>query len=79
MSILDRFRLDGRRLFITGGSRGLGRQMALALADKGYRQAMQDDPHLRNGLNVHCGNITFEAVAETLGYDYVPAEQALAG
>jgi gluconate 5-dehydrogenase len=35
MSILDRFRLDGRRLFITGGSRGLGRVMALALADAG--------------------------------------------
>ena len=35
MSILDRFRLDGKRLFITGGSRGLGREMALALADAG--------------------------------------------
>ena len=35
MSILDRFRLDGRRLFITGGSRGLGREMALAIADAG--------------------------------------------
>lgn len=35
MSILDRFRLDGKRLFITGGSRGLGRQMALAIADAG--------------------------------------------
>jgi NAD(P)-dependent dehydrogenase (short-subunit alcohol dehydrogenase family) len=35
MSVLDRFRLDGRRLFITGGSRGLGRAMALAIADAG--------------------------------------------
>ncbi len=35
MSVLDRFRLDGRRLFITGGSRGLGREMALAIADAG--------------------------------------------
>jgi NAD(P)-dependent dehydrogenase (short-subunit alcohol dehydrogenase family) len=35
MSIFDRFRLDGRRLFITGGSRGLGRAMALAIADAG--------------------------------------------
>jgi len=35
MSIFDRFRLDGRRLFITGGSRGLGREMALAIADAG--------------------------------------------
>jgi gluconate 5-dehydrogenase len=35
MSILDRFRLTGKRLFITGGSRGLGREMALACADAG--------------------------------------------
>src|SRR3954467_227120 len=35
MSILDRFRLDGKRLVITGGSRGLGREMALACADAG--------------------------------------------
>jgi gluconate 5-dehydrogenase len=35
VSILDRFRLTGKRLFITGGSRGLGRSMALACADAG--------------------------------------------
>lgn len=35
MSVLERFRLDGRRLFITGGSRGLGRAMALACAEVG--------------------------------------------
>jgi NAD(P)-dependent dehydrogenase (short-subunit alcohol dehydrogenase family) len=35
MSVFDRFRLAGKRLFITGGSRGLGREMALAIADAG--------------------------------------------
>ena len=35
MGILDRFRVTGKRLFITGGSRGLGREMALAIADAG--------------------------------------------
>src|SRR5436853_143407 len=35
MGIFDRFNLTGKRLFITGGSRGLGREMALAIADAG--------------------------------------------
>lgn len=35
MALFDRFRLDGKRLFITGGSRGLGREMALAIAEAG--------------------------------------------
>ena len=35
MSILDRFRLDGKRALVTGGSRGLGREMVLAMADVG--------------------------------------------
>lgn len=35
MSIFDRFRVTGKRLFITGGSRGLGREMALAIAEAG--------------------------------------------
>jgi NAD(P)-dependent dehydrogenase (short-subunit alcohol dehydrogenase family) len=35
MSVFDRFKLTGKRLFITGGSRGLGREMALAIAEAG--------------------------------------------
>jgi len=50
----------------------------LNLADKGYRQALLDDPHLCAGLNVHCGQLTYKAVADDLGLDYVAASQALA-
>ena len=50
---------------------------ALAIADKGVTQALSDDPHLRNGLNVHSGKLTYKEVADDLGYDYVPAEEIL--
>jgi len=35
VSVIDRFRLDSKRALVTGGSRGLGREMALAMADAG--------------------------------------------
>ena len=50
----------------------------LALADKGWKQALKDDAHLRNGLNVWNGKITYEAVAKALGHAYAPAAEALA-
>jgi alanine dehydrogenase len=49
---------------------------ALKLADKGLA-ALQDDDHLRQGLNVHAGHITHEAVAAALSADYLPADKAL--
>ena len=49
----------------------------LALADKGWRRALADDPNLRNGLNVHNGQVTCRAVADALNLPYTPAEQAL--
>ncbi|MEO1080528.1 MAG: alanine dehydrogenase [Pseudomonadota bacterium] len=50
-----------------------------ALAGKGVHQALEDDEHLRNGLNVHNGSITYEAVAEALGYEYLAPLEALVG
>jgi len=52
---------------------------AVQLANKGAKRAMLDDKHLLEGLNVHEGKVTYEAVAKDLGYDYVPAAQALGG
>jgi len=49
----------------------------MALADKGYRQALLDDAGLLEGLNVHGGRITYEAVARALELDYRPAAEAL--
>jgi len=43
----------------------------LALADKGWKQACTDDPHLLNGLNVHAGQLTYYAVGEALGIDVI--------
>jgi alanine dehydrogenase len=50
---------------------------AIALAEKGWKQAMIDDPHLRNGLNVCKGKITYEAVANALGYVAITPETCL--
>ena len=49
----------------------------LELANKGSRQALLDNEHLRNGLNVYKGMITVEAVAKSLGYNYVDSINAL--
>jgi alanine dehydrogenase len=49
----------------------------LALADKGYRRALGEDAHLRNGLNVCEGMITYRAVAEALKLKFTPPELAL--
>ncbi len=51
---------------------------ALQIADHGWKAAMRANPHLAEGLNVWDGKVTYKAVAEDLGYEYVPVEQALA-
>ncbi|MCR9149349.1 MAG: alanine dehydrogenase [Rhodobacteraceae bacterium] len=49
----------------------------LALADKGWRQACEDDPHLLAGLNVHAGRLTYYAVGKALGIDVLSPSLAL--
>ena len=46
----------------------------LALAEKGWKRALAEDPHLKNGLNIAFGKVTCEPVAEALGYPFVPPE-----
>ena len=49
----------------------------LALANKGWRQACEDDAHLLNGLNVHAGKLTYFAVGKALGLDVLSPQLAL--
>ena len=50
---------------------------AIALADKGWKHALAQDRHLKAGLNVCEGRVTYKAVATALGYEYTPADQLL--
>ena len=43
-----------------------------ALASKGWEQAVREDKHLLNGLNIHAGKVTYKAVADALHLEYVP-------
>lgn len=49
----------------------------LAIADKGAQRALQEDPHLLAGLNVHRGHITHRGVADSLGLAYCEPGVAL--
>ena len=49
----------------------------LALAEKGWRRACQEDPHLLEGLNVHDGQVTYRAVAEALGLPFTDPRRVI--
>ncbi|SDF79329.1 L-alanine dehydrogenase [Onishia taeanensis] len=49
----------------------------MALADKGWKQALADDPHFLAGLNVHAGQVTYPAVAKAFGLESVEAATLL--
>lgn len=49
---------------------------AIHLANKGL-DALRADPHLRDGLNVHAGKVTYKAVSEAMGLEYFPADSVL--
>ncbi|GAA4048773.1 alanine dehydrogenase [Parerythrobacter jejuensis] len=51
---------------------------ALQIAKHGWKGALSANPHLAEGLNVHDGAVTYEAVASELGYDYTPVADVLA-
>ena len=52
-------------------------RFVLALANKGWRQALHDDPHLLAGVNVADGRGTNRAVADSLGERHTPPQEVL--
>ncbi|QPJ66283.1 MAG: alanine dehydrogenase [Candidatus Nitrohelix vancouverensis] len=50
---------------------------ALALANKGFKRALSEDPALKAGLNLYRGKVTHPAVAEALGYPVLSPDEAL--
>ncbi len=51
---------------------------ALRIAEMGWKAALRANPHLAEGLNVHAGKVTYKAVADELGYEYLPVAEAIA-
>jgi len=51
---------------------------AIEIADKGYRRAILESHAIRQGANVVLGQVTYKNVADALGMQYVPVEDALA-
>jgi alanine dehydrogenase len=50
---------------------------ALELADKGWKQALKDNPELRAGANVVSGKVTYKGVADAFGMAYTPIDSLL--
>jgi alanine dehydrogenase len=50
---------------------------AAEIADKGWKQAMQENPAIRAGANVVEGNVTYKGVADAFDIQHVPIEELL--
>jgi alanine dehydrogenase len=51
---------------------------ALRMAKLGWKEAMRENAHLAEGLNVHAGKVTYKAVADELGYAFQSVADVLA-
>ena len=51
---------------------------ALRMAKLGWKEAMRENAHLAEGLNVHAGKVTYKAVADELGYEFQSVADVLA-
>jgi len=51
--------------------------IAIKLANKGFKDAIARDRHLKEGVNTYAGHITYEAVAESQGLKYKPIDELI--
>ena len=49
----------------------------MKLAQDGYKKALKSDSNFLNGLNVFQGQVTYKAIAEDLGYEYINPREAI--
>ena len=47
------------------------------LANKGYQKALSEDKNFLAGLNIFKGNVTYKAVADVFGYEYIKPENLI--
>ena len=47
------------------------------LANKGYQKALSEDENFLAGLNIYKGNVTYKAVADVFGYEYIKPENLI--
>jgi alanine dehydrogenase len=47
------------------------------LANKGYKKALSEDKNFLSGLNVHKGEVTYKAVADIFGYEFMNPKNAI--
>ena len=52
---------------------------ALALANKGFEKAIQDDKGLAEGVNTYAGKLTYQAVAASQNLEYTPLDSLIDG
>ncbi|MDX1642392.1 MAG: hypothetical protein R3220_11880 [Balneolaceae bacterium] len=50
---------------------------AVQIANKGWKQALEDDPELKKGLNIVDGKIVYEDVAEAFDMTYTPIDEVM--
>jgi len=49
----------------------------IKLANNGYQKALSEDKNFLAGLNVHKGEVTYKAIADVFGHNYVDPDEAL--